>query len=349
MLSVSPIIPRVSTLFVQVKSSRLQKVVALMAAAGFDLYSSDPSQLTSQMSPLLSPISPDDSSSVLDVYPEANSATVITRSRSGTDSSLTSILLSVSATEPSESSEDSEAPPVVRSASHSPSASQVSVLAPDLTCVGLSDEHADLWVLKIVKLVAFPELIPPSSRKNSNSSSSQPHSPSFEFDPTSNGILTPSDSSSSEDEEVLEVIPEENPVPLPTRTLPDLTMTHIQTVTTKIQKQTSRRNSDSRSREPVPFYSFTRTSEGSSLTTDVNLLAALFPPSERHMVICSDELETAENEDSSEEDLLEEDPSEPRGLSGTLKCLQIDLRKFGLGMSIYFSSSLRTLTDSSCR
>lgn len=66
-------------------------------------------------------------------------------------------------------------------------------------------------------------------------------------------------------------------------------------------------------------------------------------------MICSDELETAENEDSSEEDLLEEDPSEPRGLSGTLKCLQIDLRKFGLGMSIYFSSSLRTLTDSSCR
>jgi hypothetical protein len=72
----------------------------------------------------------------------------------------------------------------------------------------------------------------------------------------------------------------------------------------------------------VGFFSFTRTSEGSSLTTDVSLLASLFPPGERHMVICSGELDAVENPTVEEDD---------ESSGGILKCLQIDLRRFGLG------------------
>ena len=49
--------------------------------------------------------------------------------------------------------------PSTRSTSHSPSGCDVQVLAPDLTYIGLADENADVWGLKIVKLVAYPDLI----------------------------------------------------------------------------------------------------------------------------------------------------------------------------------------------
>ena len=46
-----------------------------------------------------------------------------------------------------------------RSHSHSPSGCDVQILDPDLTCIGLQDDNADVWGLKIMKLVAFPDLI----------------------------------------------------------------------------------------------------------------------------------------------------------------------------------------------
>jgi len=81
----------------------------------------------------------------------------------------------------------------------------------------------------------------------------------------------------------------------------------------------------SRRQPAVGFFSFTRTSEGSSLTTDVSLLASLFPPDERHMVICSGELDAVANATTDFETEENDDNS-----GGILKCLQIDLRRFGL-------------------
>ena len=93
----------------------------------------------------------------------------------------------------------------------------------------------------------------------------------------------------------------------------------------------------------VPFFSFTRTPEGSSLAAPASLLATLFPASERHMVMCSQELDVLDSRNASPERWPEEDEGavededadgdlpEPEGM---LKCLQIDLRKFGLGESI---------------
>ena len=92
----------------------------------------------------------------------------------------------------------------------------------------------------------------------------------------------------------------------------------------------------------MPFFSFTRTPEGSSLAAPVALLAALFPASERHMVMCSQELDVVDSRAASPErwarvdgDGEEDEDEDGEGAlpepEGTLKCLQIDLRKFGLG------------------
>ena len=89
----------------------------------------------------------------------------------------------------------------------------------------------------------------------------------------------------------------------------------------------------------VPFFSFTRTPEGSSLTADVHLLATLFPPHERHMVISSGELEAADSQLEGENSSDESDELDSLfSGSDSLKCLQIDLRRFGLGIYIYFSA-----------
>jgi hypothetical protein len=84
----------------------------------------------------------------------------------------------------------------------------------------------------------------------------------------------------------------------------------------------------------VPFFSFTRTQEGTSLTTDVSLLAALFPPNERHMMICAGELDALDAQSSST-DSDSEDDEDTLSSGGALKCLQIDLRRFGLGMPFF--------------
>ncbi|KAH8118476.1 hypothetical protein DFH11DRAFT_1567513 [Phellopilus nigrolimitatus] len=108
--------------------------------------------------------------------------------------------------------------------------------------------------------------------------------------------------------------------------------------------------SENRATQRVPFFSFTRTSEGSSLTTDLGVLAALFAHDERHMVICSGSLLDAGDElneraadevysggrraqpifDLESEDDLFEMEEEDESAPGTMKCLQIDLQKFGL-------------------
>jgi hypothetical protein len=72
------------------------------------------------------------------------------------------------------------------------------------------------------------------------------------------------------------------------------------------------------------------------LTTDVSLLASLFPPDERHMVICSGELDAVANATADFETEENDDNS-----GGILKCLQIDLRRFGLGEHQYIPSLRR--------
>ncbi|KAF8915349.1 hypothetical protein CPB85DRAFT_1387826 [Mucidula mucida] len=206
-----------------------------------------------------------------------------------------------------------------RSKSHSPHAGQVHVLNSDLTCVGLQDAAAEQWSLKIVKLVAFPDLIQTESAYGSPSPISVSDSDSdsedgyFSHSPSSDSPLS-SATSNSHSRSTSDLPSALKP---PSKHLiSPLTPLRIDTTPLPPPPPPS-----------IPFFSFTRTAEGSSLTTDVRVLAALFPETERHMVICGGELDfldqsahmTPEDDDDSEEEE-----------TGMLRCLQIDLRRFGL-------------------
>lgn len=397
--------------------------MSLLASAGFDLYSSDPENLTSQVSafasPTLSPlmVSTDDNASVnlLDlsasvtvhtISPE--SGAVFTRSRSSTDPERSP-----------QYAKNSSRTLLPRSQSHSPSACEVRILEPDLTSIGLSDDTADMWTTKIIKLLAFPDLISCSGigrsgrgrssapdRRQPSLESDFPSTPPNELDSvtgtlgdtvrllwtldsesdssssqtddtTRDGLYTPRDSNpqspsellfdaehgkpwqedgcSTEDADVNDgstyfsssrdtgSVDEDDPSYLvpPSAQLNMDTPTVEKTINvsspTRSQSASASSTYESSEDSLVPFFSFTRTPEGSSLTASVPLLAALFPPSERHMVSCCDELDILDSravspEQASRSDAEADGAEESDGkLSGTLKCLQIDLRKFGLG------------------
>ncbi|CCM00678.1 uncharacterized protein FIBRA_02717 [Fibroporia radiculosa] len=456
--------------YIFVKSAKLSQVMSLLGSAGFDLYSSDPNNLTAQLStfasPLLSPAADDGSSiHLLDLNSLSTSSNqrvdpeggaVFTRSRSSTDATSSSSGSRGASIPPlSEMSNPLDfapdvhpasadaagddlktpAPPskpaMSRSHSHSPSGCSVSVLAPDLTYVGLRDESAETWGLKIVKLVAFPDMIignnsKPSESRNCSRSSSVLRSPSLPVNSSldspiehSLDLVTSSDGSgsASDSDNTTRVGPDspkkdsfyengdsslfdyQNPRPWdldvdvdtdsssegsyfsasPLRNSAELLQNQLESVSESESRlcrpslahhDTEETVSDSHHRARsvsassstsstagtsypplVPFFSFTRTSEGSSLTAPVSLLAALFPPNERDMVICSDELDILDSREGSpdadladEERELEEVDGE-REAQGTLRCLQIDLRKFGLDKHGLVNRFSRTLEE----
>ena len=368
------------------KEARIQEAMALFEIAGFHLYSN-------------SPIPSHFSSTITDDYRSSDRSPLKPTHGTG------AVLISGIDIPPTSSCESlkpipapDDAPPtaqqVPRSESHSPTSGEVRMLIPDLACVGLSDElGVDHWGLKIVKLVAFPDLIPsfhrniPQSMKQAsiNTHLSIPHrpqSPHSDSDSPSisynSGDDSDSVSSSSEDDGYFSYSPENASVAslgsFTSRSHSDLPSTHSPKTrspskhfcgstrtapltpilpnlqsplpypdppSTEVHKSISAATKlDSR----VPFFSFTRTPEGSSLTADVHLLATLFPPDERYMVISSGELEAADSqlEGGSSSDESDELDNLFSG-SDSLKCLQIDLRQFGLG--IYYSChNLRLLT-----
>lgn len=344
--------------FIFVKESRLKEAIDLFESSGFHLYTSD----TPPPSPAISPVSDD-----LDSNPSSlNMGAVLTRN-------INEKVVSKNSDVPSEELDATVSQPP-QNKPHSPTSGEVRMLHPDLACVGLSDElGVDHWGLKIIKLVAFPDLIP-----------SSPHAPSYptprksgqgEFVPTylpqppivdltstalflhvNQGSDT-SSSSSSDDDGYFSHSPQNvSTISLATNTSRSYSDLHSLSCNPSLYKSPSKHFvSDisplspitSKTRTPlpqlsisteaskpeahVPFFSFTRTPEGSSLTTDVYVLATLFPPHERHMVICGGELDAAdrrlEGTDCSDE---EDEATDMHTRSTSLKCLQIDLRRFGL-------------------
>lgn len=391
--------------------------MSLLGSAGFDLYLSDPMNLTAQVSaftsPLLSPAGDDD----ISVNPfELHSLTgsgrnsidteggiVFTRSRSSTTGTSSSSLSSGSRSRDVHAPQQTVLSPLedartegtpepepatgfpspsgrsssVRSHSHSPSTCDVRVLSADITCVGLSDDSADTWGLKIIKLVAFPELIVGPSGAPVAERRARPRTPSPKLLSALTEdmhIISFTEGEVGSGSDTTTRVAPESPKKDPTErtgsespafddaldgddsTDDDLSdfatrpkLRHLDTAQSmKAQNAPVRSRSRSQSTSSsvssssplVPFFSFTRTSEGSSLAAPVNLLAALFPASERHMVMCSQELDVLDSRNASPERWAEEDEGSvedegPEGElpepMGQLKCLQIDLRKFGLG------------------
>ncbi|KIO12577.1 hypothetical protein M404DRAFT_19359 [Pisolithus tinctorius Marx 270] len=367
--------------FIFVKESRLHQVLSLLRAAGFDLYSSDAEPFPPITSPLASPPTPYEMlSHELGHEFSLESGAVLTRS---VDTFVDALSASQKLNSAVEQQKQTTSPQPARSKSRSPSPTDVSILSTDLACVGLSDENMDNWALKIVKLVAFSDLIPLSSSSHlrhrgfsayngvvkipsrKRPESAQIHTFSSRSRAGSHSTETTATSSSNEaDDGYVSHSPIGNEPFLSSpasHSYPDLSQTiqspsHALKRTSKcvtsplsfspvdpaptrgLAPLSSKPSSPfakqcfNTTRQPVtvPFFSFTRTSEGSSLTTDVSVLAALFPPSERHMLSCAGELEALGDSPSlpSGGDWEE---SEERIEGSTLKCLQIDLRRFGLG------------------
>ncbi|KAG6827092.1 hypothetical protein H0H92_013224 [Tricholoma furcatifolium] len=366
--------------FILVKESRLEETMSLLAEAGFDIYSSGSSS---------SPINTarPNRSSVGDFRTEPVLSASMTRARSGTDP--TAVKLDSNSVwddhqKIGESLDRPGTPPPSEGTKSprkmSPSAGDVRLLPSDLACVGLSEElGADHWGLKIVKLVAFPELItsvlPPSYASKATASPVIPNAPSFPLAKSSPLLFdispplfhhlarspSPSESdssaSSSEDDGYMSHSPKSK------STLPSTFTTSSRSHTDLREHLPSASPYKHRSRhiiqpfspirptgysevppDPmvpcakvsrIPFFSYTRTAEGSSLTADVFVLAALFPPHERHMIICSGELDAADKRLSDPHHFdnllsLDDDPDEACSEESILTCLQIDLRSFGL-------------------
>ncbi|KAG6903408.1 hypothetical protein C0995_005431 [Termitomyces sp. Mi166 len=364
--------------FILVKESRLQETMSLLAEAGFEIFSSGSE---SASSPIVN-ARPNLSSSLHDFRQDSVLTPSITRARSVTDP--TGVKLdSNSVWDDHQKVFDGPTPPQghksPRKKSTSPNAGDVHLLPSDLACVGLSEElGAEHWGLKIVKLVAFPELIsstvPPPYVSRVPISSPVIRSPLFplvkfptplfELSPpifsrkrSSSPTGTDSSASSSEDDGYFSHSPQ--------------TKSSLSVVTTASRSQTDLRELSPNVSSPfkhrsrhimqsfsplspscnpvvapdpvmpsvkgswIPFFSYTRTAEGSSLTADVYILAALFPPPERHMIICSGELDAADNRLNGphplDDFLSDDDAAESIDSEGSiLSCLQIDLQRFGL-------------------
>ncbi|KAH0839833.1 hypothetical protein J3R83DRAFT_780 [Lanmaoa asiatica] len=358
--------------------------MSLFGAAGFDLYSSDPELLMSRVvSPLLSPVLPD-VFHVSDIGPEFSpeSGAVLTRTRSSVDASAavaasTLHCLNEDTNQKNGTGRIPHHRPPSRDKSHSPSCTDVTILPSKLACVGLTDESVDSWSLKIVKLVAFPDLIPVkeshllrgsgcndrTTKMSTSKKLDEITIPSFLSWPRRGSDSTDSVSSSSEDDEgYLSHSPRRDlPSVLPTtgsRSYPDIshaipsltpsfkptakhlvsqvpTLSPVELSFPSLSRSAVYPPTDKQMNSMFPrisFFSFTRTSEGSSLTTDVSILATLFPPGERHMLICAGELDALDaHATSSDSDSDQGQNSDALSEGGTLKCLQIDLRRFGLG------------------
>lgn len=468
--------------FIFVKESRLAEVMQLLDANGFSLYNSDPHGLGTTS--LLDDLPEGQLAEEANVYgysypgspgtasPHPRDGAVLSRTRSPSLASLTALSLAMSRSAtledlqavaamakldlklPSDLDLSGATSPATRTPkkSMSPTAAPVEVLCPDIACVGLTESAADVWGIKILTLVGYPELIPsssassPTSARNIARMDNSPLAESFYSSAFSNprirnaspapeglsptedmehtfgvddalrtkrfvvGGADPSSSSSSpgslsscssdEDEEeyfsssshytrtrdniaatlstpsLVSSVSQSSARSLPERLDMHYRSGDARSALRRFQaerrrssssksdpvdleqdkrRHSSASSSESRSRvttrsaSRVPFFSFTRTAEGSSLTTDLGVLAALFGPEERHMLIsqggildAGDELneEAAAGDHyrrSSDSDDFELDGDvlfEQRDdvdAPGTMKCLQIDLRKFGLG------------------
>lgn len=242
-----------------------------------------------------------------------------------------------------------------RNKSYSPTSAEVCVLPSDLVCVGLSDElGADHWGLKIIKLVAFPELITRPSRP-SVPSVPIPYTQKYQTllfksppnpDPLARkSSPTSSDSSFSSGDDSDDGYWSHSPETTESHSsnLSHVSRCHSDIFSPRLSKQilssgskprtlnvTNQLHPPPNSGSKVPFLSYTRTSEGLSLTTDVYVLSTLVPPSERHMVNSSGELDDADSRsmNGSAGDVFQNEEVHQNILS----CLQINLQRFGLGI-----------------
>lgn len=209
----------------------------------------------------------------------------------------------------------------------------ICVLPSDLVVVGLSDD-SDAWATKLIRLLLFSEEVQaavPSARKERTS---------FDEPKKSNGVGEPKKVFPT-----MASVPERRPAEDEDDEEDNASYHSLdedEAVADDVSESSgSESDSDasclaSSSSTSQPFFSLTRTclyssSTSSSLTSDIHLLAALFPPNERHWIFCADEFERLGIRDGDEFDEGENDGVEERDEGSFLRCLHVDLQDFGLG------------------
>lgn len=239
--------------------------------------------------------------------------------------------------------------------------------------VGLSNYNAPEWTLKIIRLLMYPDFVHPTPPTRtgpwpiprrlplasvSDLALDRPTQVQGEEDTTSScddsesrcsspeGVTCASSPISSDDE--LARKEEEVRLAAPTRrrraSAAAPTPHHYSPPRRRRRGDTNpptsphlrRPSQEARSIAALPFFSFTRTQDGTSLTTDTRSLAVLFPLEERHLLQCSDELVQMDREIQKKKVGVSVHEEEEEGSSATFSCLEVDLREFQLGESFHF-------------
>ncbi|KAG8748502.1 hypothetical protein FRC10_003635 [Ceratobasidium sp. 414] len=340
--------------FILVKSSSLPSVIALLAHAGFGLYSTDAVALTSRMSPplVIPAATPEEQklsirgSLVLDGDVSMHGFGVVNmddsfaipspkRHRSTSSASFQSFSLPVAyastvsplsslSTESSDSEQEGDEPKQHRSqvATTPP---PVETVAADLAVIGLSEDASDSWLSRMILLMLYPNMIPtpwasPATREPQDEELWEPETPA-----ELNNTCSPCDEGS-------DVAGLRSPSPTSPISPALHASSHPEGATSTARTPNTALRPRRSSPPPQPFFSFTRAKgECASVVADVRLLASLFPPSDRHMVLSAHELEG-----------VDEIAVSSGEVKAAMRCLTIDL-PHGLdthGLVNHFSSTL---------
>ncbi|KAG8989565.1 hypothetical protein FRB90_002180 [Tulasnella sp. 427] len=345
----------------QIDSHGDQLVLSILSTANFISISSIPPDLSSRISSLVASTAPPTRSASPQTshQPEEPLPAELTdlslvddvETRRGTASShasLHSILLAKSASIPSSPSK-SKSPSARTGLATSPTPApaparpttrstlslyrpSVSVLPSDLVVVGLSEQfesHSDAWKMKLIKVLFYGDMIGESwereggrgreRRRKGGEGVDDGEVGSEEERSESLGYSTSGSSSynSSEDDRS--------------------TSSHSSSSTNSFHSTKSSASSPSSPTPSSPssspttstaFFSLTRTADGSSLTSDVHVLAKLFE-GQRDLIYCGDEFERVAGwrRDGSPP---ESEGDDEAGRKGFLRCLHVDLKDFDL-------------------
>ncbi|CAE6423920.1 unnamed protein product [Rhizoctonia solani] len=351
--------------FILVKSSSLPSVIALLAHAGFGLYSTDAVALTSTVSPpIIDPPSAFEErrlsvrgSLVLDgdigthglglglEFMNMDDTFALSspkRHRSTSNSSFQSISLPPGAyplastisplsslsTESSDSEREGDEPKQRNGRIIAKVPPAVEAVAADLAVVGLNEDASDSWLSRMILLMLYPNMIvtpwaSPSACKPRDETDLESETPA-ELD----NHCSPDDGEEHQDDH-----PASPASPAASLSPAASASPHAQATSSTVRSQSTTLRSSRRSASPPqPFFSFTRAKgECASVVADVRLLASLFPPADRHMVLSAHELEG-----------VDEIALTSGDVKAAMRCLTIDL-PHGLdahGLVNHFSSTL---------
>jgi hypothetical protein len=195
----------------------------------------------------------------------------------------------------------------------------VEAVAADLAVIGLNEDASDSWLSRMILLMLYPNMIvtpwaSPSACKPRDETDLESETPA-ELD----NHCSPDDGEEHQDDH-----PASPTSPAASLSPAASASPHAQATSSTVRSQSTTLRSSRRSASPPqPFFSFTRAKgECASVVADVRLLASLFPPADRHMVLSAHELEG-----------VDEIALTSGDVKAAMRCLTIDL-PHGLGKSL---------------